>query len=71
MLKIQSEIHAEALHHEGQNAEEAYASRFAEITLTEGEPHDGKSVVKGLLIRCTLWIEIMREKYATSSHFGH
>lgn len=62
MLKVQDEIHADAFQHEGQNAEEAYASRLAELSLTEGEAPDGKAVIRALLIRCALWIEIMREK---------
>lgn len=62
MLKIQAEVHAEDVQHEGQGPEEAYASRLAELSLTEGEVPDGKAVIKALLIRCTLWIEIMRQK---------
>jgi len=62
MLKVQEEIHADAFQHEGQNAEEAYASRIGELSLTEGEPPNGKAVIRGLLVRCALWIEIMREK---------
>lgn len=63
MRKIQDEVHAETLTHEGQNAEEAYASRLSQLSLTEGEVPDGRTVVKALLARCTLWLEIMRQKY--------
>ena len=37
---------------------------LSQLSLTEGEPQDGKTVVRALLKRCVLWIEIMREKYA-------
>lgn len=62
MLKIRAEVHAEDIQVEGQGPEEAYASRLAELSLTEGEVPDGKAVIRALLTRCTLWIEIMRQK---------
>ena len=49
--------------HEGKTAEQAYEDKLAYLSLTEGGDQDGATIVKGLLIRCTLWIEIMREKY--------
>lgn len=63
MLKIQDEVHAERLTHEGQNPEEAYAARLSLLSLTEGEVPDGRTVIQALLARCTLWIEIIRQKY--------
>ena len=63
MFQIRDELQAESIQHEGQSAEEAYADRLAYLSLTDGEVQDGQSVVKGLLMRCTLWIEIIREKY--------
>lgn len=67
MLKIQDEMHAETVHHEGQNPENAYASRLSQLNLTEGEVLDGRTVIKALLMRCTLWLEIVREKYFAPS----
>ena len=62
VLQIRDEIQAQEVVHEGQSAEEAYASKLDKLSLTEGEVQDGPSVVKALLYRCTLWIEIIREK---------
>lgn len=63
MFKIRTEVHAEAIQHEGQNAQEAYRSRLHSLSLTEGEVPDGDQVIQTLLIRIALWLEIMREKW--------
>ena len=65
MFRIRDEMQADLgiSDHEGQSAEEAYASRLQSLSLTEGEIQDGRDVVKALLVRCTFWLEIMREKY--------
>jgi hypothetical protein len=61
--EIQEEVHVDRYTHEGKTAEQAYEDKLAYLSLTEGGEQDGATVVKALLIRCTLWIEIMREKY--------
>jgi hypothetical protein len=55
-------MHAEADHHQGKTAEQAYAEKLSKLSLTEGGVQDGRTVVLALLARCTLWIEIIREK---------
>ena len=62
MLKIRSEVHADAITHDGENAQEAYRSRLHSLSLTEGNVPDGDTVIQALLIRIMLWLEIMREK---------
>lgn len=49
--------------HEGVNAEQAYAQTLSKLSLTEGEVQDGRTIILALLVRCTLWIEIIREKF--------
>lgn len=61
---IQSELHAEGVSHEGKTAEEVYAERLAAISLCEGVEQDGPTVVKSLLARCLLWVEVIETKYA-------
>lgn len=51
------------MEHPGKSAEQAYEKMLANMSLTEGEVQDGKTVVKALLLRCLLWIEIVKEKY--------
>ena len=66
VLQIQADINAEDaldIAHQGENAEQAYSTRMASLSLTEGQTLDGRDVVKALLVRCILWIEIIREKY--------
>lgn len=65
--QVQSALHAEGIEHEGKSAEEAYEKMLAQLSLTEGENRDGKTVVKALLMRCLLWIEVIREKYDSLS----
>ncbi|KAK3710043.1 hypothetical protein LTR37_010474 [Vermiconidia calcicola] len=60
--QIESEMQAERIQHDGISAEDAYADRLGILSLTEGEVQDGDKVVQALLVRCTLWIEIIREK---------
>ena len=62
MIKVRGDLQVDGLHHEGQSAEDYYASKLHLLSLTEGEVQDGYDVLKALLFRCTLWIEIMREK---------
>lgn len=67
--EIQEEVHAATYEHEGKTAEQAYEDKLASIfNLAEGEVQDGITVVKALLMRCTLWIEIMREKYVPNKY---
>lgn len=61
-MQIQEEISYGGLEHEGQSAEQAYADRLHQLSLIEGGARDGQTVVKALVVRCTLWIEIVREK---------
>lgn len=71
VLQIQKEVETdEPQQHSGQSAEEAYATRLQRLSITGGEVHDGKFVMKTTLERCLLWIEIIREKCAlpVSSH---
>ncbi|KAF4553338.1 Hypothetical protein D9617_7g030650 [Elsinoe fawcettii] len=62
LLQIQSELHAGEPLHEGKSAEEAYAERLAQISLSENTPQDGDEVVKTLLARCMIWREIIEKK---------
>ncbi len=64
MKELQAEMNADmdVVKHEGKSAEQAYAEKLAKLSLTEGEVQDGQTVVLALLARCTLWIEIIREK---------
>lgn len=61
--QIEAEMQAERIQHDGISAEDAYADRLGILSLTEGEVQDGDKIVQALLVRCTLWIEIIREKY--------
>ncbi len=63
MWKIKEEVHIESIEHDSENPQEAYASRLSKLSLTEGEILDGRTVLKALIYRCTLWLEIMRQKY--------
>lgn len=56
-------MHAEVTTLDGKSAEEIYAERLHNLSLSEGEIMDGRHVVLALLARCELWIEIIREKY--------
>jgi len=62
LLQIQSELHEEKLEHEGKTAEQVYAERLAQLTITGGEYDDGPPVVRALLARCLLWLEIVQDK---------
>ncbi|KAF2719511.1 hypothetical protein K431DRAFT_305110 [Polychaeton citri CBS 116435] len=65
ILKIQDEIHGDAskrLQESGLPAEQLYAEKLAQLSLTDGGVRDGPTVVKGLLARCILWVEIIQEK---------
>jgi hypothetical protein len=67
--QIQQEMETDTYQHEGKSAEQAYADKLSKLSLTEGEVQDGRTVVLALLARCTLWIEIIREKHAI--HYPH
>lgn len=67
LLEIQDQLQFKRESHEGKTAEEVYAERLAKLSLTEGEPADGPTVVRALLARCLLWCEIVQDKYATPS----
>lgn len=65
VLKIQEDIHSdisESLAASGLPAEQVFAEKLAKLSLTDGEIRDGPTVVKSLLARCVLWIEIIQEK---------
>jgi len=64
LLQIQSELHESRDVHEGKTAEQTYAERLAtlSLSLTEGEAADGPTVVRALLARCLLWVEVVQEK---------
>lgn len=68
LVQIQEQLHEGRDKHEGKSAEEVYANRLSSLSLTEGGPQTGETVVKALLARCLLWCEIIQEKYAP--HFG-
>jgi hypothetical protein len=61
--QMQVEMQTDTYQHEGMGAEQAYAEKLSKLTLTEGEVQDGRTIILALLVRCTLWIEIIREKY--------
>ncbi|PNS19440.1 UPF0662 protein [Sphaceloma murrayae] len=61
LLQIEDQLH-EKVSHEGKSAEEAYAERLAQITLSEGTVQDGNQVVSTLLARCLIWVEIIEKK---------
>lgn len=63
LIRIQEHLHEEGISHEGQTAEEAYAERLAQIHLDDGAVLEGNQVVKALLARCILWVEVIQEKY--------
>ena len=65
MLQIQEQMQVDTFQHDGLSAEQAYEKKLAYLSLTEGDVQDGQTVIKALLIRCSLWIEIMREKYVS------
>ena len=60
-------MHADPFNHEGMNAEQAYAEKLSKMSLTDGEVQDGRTVNIALLLRCQLWIEIIREKLVLPS----
>lgn len=61
--EVQSALQQQGMDHGGKSAEQAYEKVLAQLSLTEGEVRDGKTVVSALLARCLLWIEVIREKY--------
>ena len=63
LLEIQEQLHESRITHEGKTAEQVYAERLAQMSLTEGEVADGPTVLRALLVRCLLWVEIIQEKY--------
>ena len=67
LLQAQEELHVAGVSHEGKSAEEAYAERLAQLHLEEGVIQDGSKVVSTVLQRCLLWVEIVEERYVTSS----
>lgn len=62
LLQIQSELHENRDPHEGQSAEEKYAERLRMINICETCVQPPETVVKSLLARCLLWVEIIQEK---------
>ena len=61
--EIQTKLHADRDPHEGKTAEEVYAERLRVITLCDSMVQEPDMVVKALLARCQLWVEIVEEKY--------
>ncbi|KAK5127642.1 hypothetical protein LTR85_006983 [Meristemomyces frigidus] len=62
LLQIQAELHETRIVHDGKSAEQVYAERLASLSLTESEVTDGPTVVRALLARCLLWVEVITEK---------
>lgn len=59
--KIATDLHEQNLvAHEGKSAEEVYAERLAQLSLTDNEIQDGHQVVSALLARCILWAEVIQ-----------
>jgi hypothetical protein len=66
---MQKELHADLDLHPGRTAEEVYAERIRTITEAMNPNQDGRTVVKGLLARCLLWVEIVEQKYVVDLKF--
>lgn len=62
LLHMQSQLNDKRDNHEGMTAEQVYAERLDAMSLTEGQVADGPTVVRALLTRCLLWVEIIIEK---------
>ncbi|KAK4610503.1 CUB1 family protein [Fulvia fulva] len=62
LLAIQDEVHFENDPHEGKTAEEVYVERLAMIQICETCQQPPEVVVKSLLARCLLWVEIIEQK---------
>lgn len=59
---IQDELHESRDPHEGKSAEEVYTERMAMVQICDGCTDDPDTVVKSLLARCVLWVEIIEQK---------
>jgi hypothetical protein len=66
---MQKELHADVDTHPGRSAEEVYKERIQTITLAMNPNTDGQTVLRGLLARCLLWVEIVEEKYVATLSF--
>ena len=53
--------------HDGKTVEEAYIEKMPQLQVEEGVIQDGQVVVKTLLTRCLLWVEIVEQQYVHSS----
>ncbi|KAK4496485.1 hypothetical protein PRZ48_012465 [Zasmidium cellare] len=62
LLDIQAELHESPDPHEGKSAEEVYIERMAMVQICDGCTHSPDTVVKSLLARCILWVEIIQQK---------
>ncbi|TKA73105.1 hypothetical protein B0A55_04842 [Friedmanniomyces simplex] len=60
LLDIQDQLHESRDSHEGKSAEQVYAERLHQLSLHESA--DGPTVVRALLARCLLWVEIIQAK---------
>ncbi|KAK4958190.1 hypothetical protein LTR10_004616 [Elasticomyces elasticus] len=60
LLQIQDHLHESRDIHEGKSAEQVYAERLHSLSLHEST--DGPTVVRALLARCLLWVEIIQAK---------
>ena len=69
--QVREALHEDGPAQSGKSAEEAYEKMLAQLSLTEGEVQDGKTVVSALLARCQLWIEIIKEKCDQITFFSH
>ncbi|KAI7585939.1 hypothetical protein KC343_g19457, partial [Hortaea werneckii] len=63
LLDIQASLNESRDAHEGKTAEQTYAERLASLSLTEGGISDGPTVVRALLARCLLWLEVIQERH--------
>lgn len=70
LLAIQDEVHFENDPHEGKTAEEVYVERLAMIQICETCQQPPEVVVKSLLARCLLWVEIIEQKYVSHLRSG-
>lgn len=62
MLNVQEALHQQSVSHEGQTAEEAYLEKMKNFHLQEGVIEDGPTVVSTLMMRCSIWYEIIEQK---------
>jgi hypothetical protein len=62
LLQIQGELHADRDPHEGKSAVEVYSERLRLIQEYPLNVQEPETMVRSLLARCLLWVEIIEEK---------